>query len=286
MDAGRRAGAGVTIPAAEDGGVAKTIYRVDEGSSGEASSGGSSSGSGPAPGSDRPRGRRLLWVVIGIVIVTLVMIVIIAALDASDSGATVTTGIPVEIPATVTLAGPATTILATTSTTEGARPTSTTSSSATTSTTLLTHAVADPARIVIPLLKVDTQIVPVGLTNGTEMEIPPLGLVGWYKLGPTPGASGPTVLVSHVSWNGKKGSFYRLKDLKAGDEVDIYGKSGDCAVFQVDSSETILKTKLPTEKIWNDTQESVIRLVTCGGAYDSKTGHYLSNVIVYGHLVR
>ena len=63
-------------------------------------------------------------------------------------------------------------------------------------------------------------------------------------------------------------------------------RQGDYATFQVDSSETILKSKLPTERIWNKTEQSVIRLVTCGGTYDAKTGHYLSNVIVYGHLVK
>jgi sortase (surface protein transpeptidase) len=118
------------------------------------------------------------------------------------------------------------------------------------------------------------------------MEVPDVGLVGWFELGPPPGAAGPAVFVSHVSWDGKKGVFYKLKDLQPGDEVNIYDESGDHAVFQVDSSETILKTELPTERIWNDTKEPVIRLITCGGEYDRKTRHYDSNVIVYGYLVK
>jgi len=28
-----------------------------------------------------------------------------------------------------------------------------------------------------------------------------------------------------------------------------------------------------------------LRLITCGGVFDSATGHYLNNVIVYAHLV-
>ena len=117
------------------------------------------------------------------------------------------------------------------------------------------------------------------------MEIPAVGVVGWYKLGPLPGDSGPCVVVSHVSYGGKKGVFYRLKDMNPGDRVLVYDQSGDVATFEVDSKETILKTQLPTERIWNKTEESVIRLITCGGEYNPATKHYLSNVIVYGHLV-
>ncbi len=138
----------------------------------------------------------------------------------------------------------------------------------------------------IPSLDVDAKIVPVGLKNGSEMVVPDVGIVGWYKLGPLPGAAGPSVLVSHVSWSGTKGAFYDLKNMKPGDQFQVFDSSGDYAVFQVDSLETILKSDLPTERIWNQTKESVIRLVTCGGKYDSKTGHYLSNVIVYAHLVK
>jgi sortase (surface protein transpeptidase) len=139
---------------------------------------------------------------------------------------------------------------------------------------------------VIPSLDVDANIVPVGLRNGSEMAVPDVGIVGWYNLGPLPGAPGPSVLVSHVAWSGTKGAFYRLRDMKPGDQFQVYASSGDCAVFQVDGLETILKSKLPTERIWNQTEESVIRLVTFGGTYESKTGYYLSNVIVYAHLVK
>ena len=136
------------------------------------------------------------------------------------------------------------------------------------------------------MLGVDAPMQPVGLKNGSSMEVPAVGVVGWYKLGALPGGSGPSVLVSHVSWQGKKGAFYKIKQLKPGDQFEVYDVDGHVAVFAVDSSETILKADLPTEKIWNGTQQAVIRLITCGGQYNSSTGHYLSNVIVYGHLVK
>lgn len=280
--------------------MAKTIYRVEGASSGEPPRG-SASPAGDPPGRARPvlpegldlaagkaKRRKLFWILLGVAILTAAMIAAIAALGASESPAVgtgldpMTTWTQVYVPVT----SPEPVGTSTTMGTLVEQPSSTTSSSGSTSTTALTHAITEPARVVIPALKVDAKIAAVGLINGGEMEIPSVGIVGWYKVGPVPGAAGPAVFVSHVSWGGKKGAFYNLKNLKPGDEVQVYDASGDCAVFQVDSSETILKTKLPMERIWNKTDQAVIRLVTCGGTYNSQTGHYLSNVIVYGHLVR
>jgi sortase (surface protein transpeptidase) len=286
--------------------MVKTIYRVEGTMPGDSRPGSSSasdsffSSPGPArpparPSSDQPtRSRRkLLWALVGIAVLTAAMIAVIAVLGASESPAVGTNADPA---ASTTIASApisseepvGTSSTVTTATTVAEKPASSTTSSSeeSTTTTFATHLIADPVRVVIPTLDVDADIVPVGLKNGSEMEVPTVGTVGWYKLGALPGAAGPAVLVSHVSWQGKKGAFYYLKNLKPGDQVEVYDKSGDHAVFQVDSSETILKTKLPAERIWNQTEQSVIRLITCGGAYDSKTGHYLSNVIVYGHLVK
>jgi sortase (surface protein transpeptidase) len=179
---------------------------------------------------------------------------------------------------------PTTLPLNTTTTTLPATTTSTVP--ATTTTTMYTHAITSPVRIVIPAIKCDAKILNVGIDKKGAMEVPGVKYSGWYELGPAPGASGPSVIVAHVSYNGTRGPFYSLKNLKPGDKILVYDKNGDFATFQVDSKETTLKTKLPTEKIWNNTQEPVIRLVTCGGTYDPTTKHYLSNVIVYGHLVQ
>ena len=282
--------------------MAKTIYKVEGASRGEPSPGspssapdapiGSASTSRPARTfiDSKAKRRKLVWILLVIAVLTVAMIVAIALLGASESPAvgtvvdpeTVTTFayVPATSPEPV---GTSTTMAALT---VAPVSTSTSTSAGPTSTAILTHAITEPARVVISALRVDTKVVPVGLKPDKSMEVPAVGIVGWYKLGPAPGASGPTVLVSHVSWHGQKGAFYGLKDLKPGDEVQVYDSSGDCAVFQVDSLETILKTKLPTERIWNNTDQAVIRLITCGGDYDSKTGHYLSNVIVYGHLVK
>jgi sortase (surface protein transpeptidase) len=151
---------------------------------------------------------------------------------------------------------------------------------------ILTHPIPDPSRLEIPAIGVSAKIVAVGLRHNGEMEIPRGGRVGWYELGPAPGNQGPAVMVGHFDAARDPAVFYHLKDLRPGDEILVYGSDGDVATFEVDMIEQVLKAELPTERIWDYTPEAVIRLVTCGGEWDRRTHHYLSNVIAYGHLVR
>lgn len=157
--------------------------------------------------------------------------------------------------------------------------------SPTTTTTIRVHPIANPVRLEIPAIEVDAELVPVGLLDNGDMEVPDFGLAGWYQPGPVPGGNGPAVLVAHVDTKKGPDVFYHLKELKTGDEILVYDQNGDVARFAVDSTEQQLKVDLPVERIWNDTWEPVIRLITCGGEFDRTSGHYLSNVIVYGHLV-
>jgi LPXTG-site transpeptidase (sortase) family protein len=188
-------------------------------------------------------------------------------------------------------AGSASTSLAATGTTLGPGGTPVDpidSRDSTTTTGILLHPIKDPARIVIPAISVDAKMTKVGVRNdgSGSMEVPPYGLAAWFKGGPLPGAAGPAVIIGHVDSKSKPDVFNRLKDLKPGDQILVYDKSGDVATFVMDSGELVLKSELPTQRIWNQTTDAVIRLVTCGGQWDAARGHYASNYIVYGHLIK
>jgi hypothetical protein len=38
--------------------------------------------------------------------------------------------------------------------------------------------------------------------------------------------------------------------------------------------------------VYGPTPNAQLRLITCGGAFDPTTGHYLSNVVAFATLVR
>lgn len=227
----------------------------------------------------RRRRRRLVVLAVACCAVVAVAATIIALQVPEASGTTSSTQTSF---ATETTRAETTTTEPTPSSMVSAAPSTTAPPS--TTTTVFLHPIAQPVRIVIPAIRVDSTIIEVGIMENGSMEVPPFGLAGWYKLGPAPGAAGPAVIVAHVDSTDGPDVFYRLKDLDAGDEVLVYGEDGQLATFVMDSKEQQLKTELPTERIWNDTWEPVIRLITCGGDFDRSSRHYLSNVIVYGHL--
>lgn len=113
------------------------------------------------------------------------------------------------------------------------------------------------------------------------MQVPDFGLAGWYRLGPRPGEAGPAVVVAHVDSQAGPDVFARLHELRAGDEITITADDGSTSRWVMTSSEQTPKDQLPVARIWERTRSPLLRLITCGGVFDSATGHYVDNLIVY-----
>lgn len=141
-----------------------------------------------------------------------------------------------------------------------------------------------PTRVEIPAIGVDSSLVGVGLLDDGQIQTPDFGLAAWYDLGPRPGDPGPAVVLAHVDSKAGPDVFYRLRELGKGDRVTVHSDSGS-ATFEVESSEQVPKEHLPTERIWNDTDDPVLRLITCGGEFNRAIGSYRDNIIVYASLV-
>ncbi len=143
--------------------------------------------------------------------------------------------------------------------------------------------VGAPTRVVIPAIGVDEGLYGVGLKPDGAMATPDFGDAGWYQLGPRPGAVGPAVIVAHVHGPAGDDVFARLHELRPGDRIGVRRTDG-AAAFIVDSVEQTPKEALPTDRIWNRTDEAALRLITCGGTPDPVTRMYPDNTIVYAHL--
>lgn len=141
--------------------------------------------------------------------------------------------------------------------------------------------VATPARVLIPAIDVDAQLIGLGLNDDQSMEVPNFGLAGWYEPGPLPGTRGPAVIAAHVDSVDGPDVFFRLKELAKGDKITVELADGSKAKFIVTRAEQQRKEDLPVERIWNDTDEVELRLITCGGEFDRAKRSYESNVIVY-----
>jgi sortase (surface protein transpeptidase) len=138
-----------------------------------------------------------------------------------------------------------------------------------------------PTTVSIPRIGVKARVVPVGLQADRAIELPEPDQVGWYELGPRPGGPGPAVLVGHVDDRTGPAVFYRLRELRPGDEILVGERGGATRRFLVGRLERHPKTALPVDRIWTTATRPLLRLITCGGSFDHSTGHYRDNLIVY-----
>lgn len=144
----------------------------------------------------------------------------------------------------------------------------------------------EPVRIEVPAIGVDAKLVGVGLKDDGSMAVPDFGLAGWYTKGPAPGAPGPAVIAAHVDSYKGPDVFFRLRELEPGDEIHVRDADGRTLTWRTESTELVPKDELPTQRIWNDTDEPVLRLITCGGQFDRSARSYKSNMIVYASPVQ
>jgi LPXTG-site transpeptidase (sortase) family protein len=142
--------------------------------------------------------------------------------------------------------------------------------------------VASPVSLTIPLIGVQSTLVTLGLAADGALQVPSsTSIAGWYTGSPRPGAIGSAVIVGHIDSLSGPGVFYRLPELRRGDDVYVKRSDGTTAEFRVTSVQTYLKDKFPTQTVYGPTPDAELRLITCGGAFDPATGHYLSNIVVY-----
>jgi hypothetical protein len=148
--------------------------------------------------------------------------------------------------------------------------------------------VPSPVSLTIPLIGVKTNLITLGLAPGGSMQVPPLSatVAGWFTGSPRPGAVGSSIIVGHIDDKKRHGVFYRLPQLRRGDDVFVKRADGTTADFRVTEVQTYLKDHFPTHTVYGPTPDAELRLITCGGAFDGATGHYLSNIVVYATQVR
>lgn len=145
----------------------------------------------------------------------------------------------------------------------------------------------EPAEIRIPKIEARSSLIPLGLNADGTVEVPSVDSpmqAGWYRNGPKPGEVGPAVVLGHVDGNKQPGIFFRLRELKPGDEVQVSNTDGKTARFLVRQVNQVPKDQFPTDAVYGDTAEPELRLITCGGSFDSAARSYRDNIIVYATL--
>jgi sortase (surface protein transpeptidase) len=117
------------------------------------------------------------------------------------------------------------------------------------------------------------------------MQVPAdFGLTGWFTGGPAPGETGPAVIAGHIDSRTGPAVFYRLRELRTGDRVNVARADGTTVRFAGDSVVRYPKQAFPTEAVFGPAPEPLLRLITCGGTFDRSRGSYRDNIVITARL--
>ncbi|GKQ36148.1 class F sortase [Streptomyces sp. A012304] len=145
-----------------------------------------------------------------------------------------------------------------------------------------------PVRLLIPEISVDAPFTDLAIGRSGQLQPPPAddtNLVGWYAQGASPGERGTSIIAGHVDTATSPAVFVELGELEKGDRFQVARADGRRASFVVDSVEIFDKDDFPSERVYGDTPQAQVRLITCAGDYDRKARDYTANLVVFAHLV-
>ncbi len=86
---------------------------------------------------------------------------------------------------------------------------------------------------------------------------------------PDPGTrAGAAVLAGHVDGAGQgRGAMYRVRELGPGDRIEVELADGQSVGYRVIAKETIVKKRLPVERLFARDGPPRLVLITCGGPF-------------------
>lgn len=142
-------------------------------------------------------------------------------------------------------------------------------------------------RIRIPAIQVDAPAVPVGLDMEGWVDAPPpqdANLAGWFSGAVSPGEKGTAVVVGHVDNREGPAVFYGLGALEKGNHVEVRRRDGKTAVFEIYGIEVFEKNDFPGDRVYGDTGDPELRVITCGGGFSQQNG-YDGNVVAFARMI-
>lgn len=158
-----------------------------------------------------------------------------------------------------------------------------------------------PTGLFIPAIGARSGLIPLGLDKAGALVAPPVTQpmqAGYYRGAKQaagdevlPGELGPAIIAGHVDGEinhrkGQPGIFFRLRDLVVNDDIFIDREDGTRLRFVVYATARVSKDAFPSVRVYGNTDNPELRLITCGGAFDRTKRSYVDNIIVFAVLVR
>ena len=135
-----------------------------------------------------------------------------------------------------------------------------------------------PDSISIPDAGIASPIEPMG-AEGNRFRLPGPYEVGWYRGGPRPGEAGRAVLIGHRDTTTGPGAFAGLSQARRGSLITV-SAGGTEQRYRVTEAVSVAKSSFAAASIYGPGGRPALVLITCGGRFDQRTGHYSDNVVV------
>ncbi len=135
-----------------------------------------------------------------------------------------------------------------------------------------------PVAVVVRRLGLQVTVEAGGAENGVA-EVPESGSAAWYDGSTRPGENGATIIAGHVDYDRRPGIFFHLSELAVGDRVEVETITGSTVGYRVTGMAYHPQGELPS-RLFDTTGDDVLHLITCGGRFDNKRGHYSHNLVV------
>ena len=153
-----------------------------------------------------------------------------------------------------------------------------------------------PVRFLIPRLYIDAPVATLGLDSNNDPLVPDRpDQVAWYNFSASPGQNDNAVFSGHVDWQTRRGDpipgvFYRLRELKIGDQIAITLADGSQLQYRVTGNVATAYDDPNVLRAMDPSSRDVITLITCGGAWvidpsQHNGGNYTHRIIVRAERV-
>lgn len=139
-----------------------------------------------------------------------------------------------------------------------------------------------PASMTLEAIGLDARVLDVGAPDRV-LEVPDSPWdVGWWRDGVGVGGDhGTAVMIAHIaSPVYGTGPLARASELRGGETAFVTTATGTVLRYEVARVDAFLKTVLPYDELFRQDGPPRIVLVTCGGEWDARAGHYDSNIVV------
>lgn len=146
-----------------------------------------------------------------------------------------------------------------------------------------------PLRLLIPVIGVNAPIEQVGITSNGDLGTPsvsPWTDTAWYVNGPRPGEKGSAVIDGHLNRPGNYPAvFWRLYQLRVGNEVDVIDNNGKKLRFRVTGVEYYTPQNAPYQLIFGNESGKYLNLITCAGDWIPSQHQTTQRLVVYTRLI-